>query len=312
MSGGEETGETDSGGGRRPFTRFGPFVSAVLLILLAIFNFSVMGAIIKYLSPHYSAEQLSAFRNAFGLIPSVLILLMSRDWHAAGRPIRIRQWKLGLARGGFATVAQVCFYTALTRIEFATASTLAFATPLFITALSVPLLRDHVGAWRWTAVVLGFAGILLIMQPGSEVFTPYAILPIVAAAGYAMSSILVRMMDTDVPGATLNIYATSGAMIGSIALLLATGGYQPIASAHDWMWLLAMGLFGGVAVLCLIAAYRLTKPSNLAPFEYFGIPFSFVIGWFAFGEAPFDQLLPGALLIVAAGLLIFWREHRRA
>lgn len=290
----------------------GSFLRAVIVILLAIFTFSVMGAIIKHLTPHYSAEQLSAFRNAFGLIPSFLILMLSRDWHLGRRPLLIRQWKLGLARGGLVAVAQICFYSALARIEFATASTLAFAGPLFITALSVPLLREHVGAWRWTAVIMGFAGILLIMRPGSEVFTPYAILPIAAAACYASSSILVRLMDDHVPSATLNIYSTTGALLGSICLLLATSGFRPVLSAQDWMWLLAMGLFGGFAVLCLVVAYRMTKPSNLAPFEYFGIPFSFMIGWFAFGEAPFDQLLPGALLIVAAGLLIFWREHRRA
>ena len=72
-----------------------------------------------------------------------------------------------------------------------------------------------------------------------------------------------------------------------------------------------MGIAGGIAVLALITAYRLTTPSNLAPFEYFGIPFSFIIGWFAFGEAPFERLFPGALFIVAGGLLIVWRERKR-
>ncbi len=289
----------------------GPFISGTILILFAIFMFSVMGAIIKYLGASYGAQQLSVFRNAFGLIPSCAVLLFSREWHASGRPIAIRQWKLGLFRGGFVAVAQICFYTALVHIEFATASTLAFAGPLFITALSVVLLREAVGIWRSAAVVIGFVGILIVMRPGSEIFTPFAVLPIAAAFCYATSAILVRLMDGHVPSATLNIYASIGALLGSIVLLMATAQYVPVASAHDWFWIVAMGLVGGVAVLGLISAYRLTKPSNLAPFEYFGIPFSFIIGWIAFGEAPFERLFPGAILIVAGGLLIIWRERQR-
>ncbi len=273
--------------------------------------FSVMGAIIKHMGSNYTPQQLSVFRNAFGLIPSCLVLFFSRDWHAGGRPLIIRQWKLGLLRGGFVAVAQLCFYAALIHIEFATASTLAFAGPLFITALSVPVLRESVGAWRWTAVAIGFIGVLFIMRPGSEVFTVYALLPIAAAFCYACSSIAVRLMDSHVPSATLNIYSSGGALLGSIAIMLSTTTYQPIASPGDWFWLVAMGVVGGFAVLALISAYRLTKPSNLATFEYFGIPFSFAIGWFAFSEAPFDRLLPGALLIVAGGLVIVWRESVR-
>ncbi len=291
--------------------RLGPFVSGTILILFAIFMFSVMGAIIKYLGAKYGAQQLSVFRNAFGLVPSFAVLLFSRQWHASGRPIAIRQWKLGLLRGVFVAVAQICFYTALVHIEFATASTLAFAGPLFITALSVVLLRETVGIWRSSAVIIGFIGILIVMRPGREIFTPFAVLPIAAAFCYATSAILVRLMDGHVPSATLNIYASIGALLGSIVLLIATADYVPVASAQDWFWIIAMGLVGGFAVLSLISAYRLTKPSNLAPFEYFGIPFSFIIGWFAFAEAPFERLFPGVIFIVAGGLLIIWRERQQ-
>lgn len=289
----------------------GSFVYATALILVAVLMFSVMGAIIKYMGNDYAPQQLSTLRNIFGLFPSIFVLMLSRDWHAAGRPIVIRQWRLALLRGGFVAVAQVCFYWALIHIEFATASTLVYASPLFITALSVPVLRESVGPWRWLAVGTGFAGILIIMQPGSSVFTPYALLPIAAAFCYACSSITIRLMDGQVPSATLNIYASCGALLGSTAILLTTGEIKPVASAHDWFWLIAMGLVGGFAVLALVTAYRLTAPSNLAPFEYFGIPFSFLIGWLAFSEAPVERLFPGALLVVAGGLVIVWRERLR-
>ena len=110
--------------------------------------------------------------------------------------------------------------------------------------------------------------------------------------------------------AIINSYASVGALIGSSLILIIVGGYQPVQSSTDWLWLLAMGSVGGCAVLSLIHAYRLTNPGNLSPFEYFGIPFSFVLGWLFFDETPFERLLPGVLFIVGGGLLIAWRERR--
>ena len=202
------------------------------------------------------------------------------------------------------------FYLALTKLEFATATTLAFMGPIFITVLSIPLLKHSVGLWRWAAVTIGFIGVLLVMRPGSDVFTLYALLPICASFGYSLSTVSVRLLDDHVPTATINMYASIGALIGSTTVLFSTTGYIPIESTTDWVWLLAMGTVGGFAVLSMITAYRLTKPGNLSPFEYFGIPFSFVLGWMFFDEMPFGKLFPGVLFIVAGGLLIAWRERR--
>jgi drug/metabolite transporter (DMT)-like permease len=287
------------------------FVQAVVIILSALFLFDIMGAIIKHLGGRYPAQQLSVLRNVFGLIPSIIVLLLSSEWHSAGRPMIIRNWKLGLFRGGIITFAQFSYYSALMHMEFATVNTLAFISPMFVTALSVPLLGLRVGKWRWIAVALGFVGVVWIMRPGSSVFTLYAILPLCAALFYAINSVTVRMFDTDVPTATINLYSTFGALVGSTILMSSTSGFIPVASTEDWMWIFAMGAVGGCAVLLLITAYRLTSPGNLAPFEYFGIPFSFAIGWYIFGEAPFDTLFPGALLIIGGGLLIVWRERRK-
>jgi drug/metabolite transporter (DMT)-like permease len=297
---------------RSRLSRINPFFRAVGFIMVAMFLFDVMGAIIKYMGASYPPQQLATFRNLFGLIPSLIVLFLASDWHAAGRPLIIRQWKIGLVRGGFAAVAQFCYYLSLVHLELATATTLSFAGPLFVTTLSVPILKNHVGIWRWMAVGIGFVGIVLILRPGSEIFTPYALLPIGAAIGYACASVSVRLIDTEVPVATINLYSIVGALAVSVLVLFSTTGYVAIASLHDWLWLVAMGAVGGCAVLCMITGYRLTQPSNIAPFEYFGIPFSFLLGWYFFGETPFGTLLPGALFIVAGGLLIVWRERQGA
>ena len=90
-----------------------------------------------------------------------------------------------------------------------------------------------------------------------------------------------------------------------------SGRFLPILSVTDWLWILAIGLFGGLAVVSLVTAYRLTRPRNLAPFEFFGIGYSFILGWAIFGETPFGRLFPGVLLIIGGGLLIVWRERSK-
>jgi drug/metabolite transporter (DMT)-like permease len=165
--------------------------------------------------------------------------------------------------------------------------------------------------WQWIAVIIGFVGIVMIVQPGSNIFTPWILLPLAAALGYGLAIIMVRLVDDDIPSATISLYSSMGALVGSTALMAATSGFLAIRTLEDGLWLMAAGIVGGMAVLILIMAYRLTMPSNVSPFEYFGIPFSFTIGWFVFGEAPFERIFPGALFIVAAGLLIIWRERSR-
>ncbi|HKJ54293.1 MAG TPA: DMT family transporter [Gammaproteobacteria bacterium] len=289
----------------------GRFPRAVVFLLLAILLFDLQGVIIKYLGNRYAVQQLASFRNVFGLIPSLLVLVLSREWHNRGRIVSMRQWRLGLLRGLFISIAQYCFYLSITKMELATASTLTFISPVLITLLTIPILGHRVGFWRLLAVLVGFLGVVLIMSPGSDLFSVYSLLPIGAAFGYSLSTVCVKLIEEKVPTALVNMYASVGSLTGALVILFSTTGYQGVEKTSDWVLLLAMGLVGGCAVLALISAYRLARPSSLSPFEYFGIPFSFILGWIFFGEAPFDKLIPGVFLIVAGGLLIAWRERRK-
>lgn len=292
----------------RPTDRTG---LAILLSLLALTLFDAMGLIIKLLSDRYSAMELSVWRNVFGLFPALIAVYASRQWQASGRPWRIRQWRLALARGLIVTFAQLFFYISLGVMAFATASTITYANALFMTALAVPLLGERVGLMRWGAVLVGFAGVILIMRPGTDAFSPHALLPLGAAFLYALVGVTSRLFDDDVPSPLISLYAQMSAIAGSLVIALAWGGFTPVAGWEDAAWLIAMGASGGTAVLFLVASYRMTEQSNLAPFSYFGIPIAFVLGWVFFDEAPWETLFPGALLIVAGGLLIVWRERRR-
>ena len=284
---------------------------AIIISLVALILFDSMGLVIKHLSANYSAAELSAWRNLFGIIPAIIALVLSRQWHRTGRHWRIRQWKLAMGRGAVVTVAQLLFYLSLGLMEFATASTITYANALFMTALAVPLLGEKVGWIRWIAVLIGFVGVVLVMQPGSDTFTPVALLPLSAAAFYAFVGVSARMMDDDVPSALVNVYASCTSLVAASLVALVFGGFTPIQSGQDIGWIIAMGGFGGTAVLCLVISYRMTEQSNLAPFSYFGIPLAFVLGWLFYDEKPWGALLQGAPLIVAGGLLIIWRERMR-
>lgn len=284
--------------------------AAIAMSLLALLLFDIMGLIIKYLSPRYTAAELSAYRNFFGVLPSIIALWSSKSWHQSGRPLKLRQWKLGLARGIYVTFAQFLFYYSLGKLAFATATTITYANALFMTALAVPLLGERVGLVRWSAVLIGFVGVLMVMKPGGESFDMDALAPLGAAFLYALAGVSARQMDADVPSPLINLYSVIAALLGSLALAICVGGFSPLASWHDLWWIIAMGTVGGTAVLCLVVSFRMTEQSNLAPFTYFGIPIAFVAGWLVFDETPWSDLFPGAILIAAGGLLVIWRERR--
>lgn len=283
---------------------------AILLSLLALVLFDGMGLIIKRLSTDYTAAELSAYRNLFGLIPSAIALWTTRAWHRAGRPLGMRQWKLSVIRGGCVTVAQLLFYFSLGHLAFATASTITYTNALFMTALAVPILGEKVGWLRWLAVGIGFVGVILVVNPGQDAFNPVALAPLGAALLYALAGVLARLLDDDVPSPLANLHSSGVALVGSVILVFMLGGFSPLSNPSDLGWIIIMGGFGGSAVLCLVISFRMTEQSNLAPFSYFGIPMAFVLGWLFFEEAPVADLFPGALLIVAGGLLVIWRERR--
>lgn len=289
----------------------GTVARAIALSLLALVFFDLMGLVIKFLSPSYSAAELSVYRNIFGTIPAVIALWSSPAWHRGGRRIKVRQWVLICSRGLIVTFAQFMFYLSLGRIAFASATTISYSGALFMTGFAVILLGERVGVIRWTAVLVGFVGVLMVVGPGRETFTLDSLLPLGAAALYALVGVSARLIDADVPSALANLYSSVFAVAGSLALAIFLGGFTPIQSQSDLLWIAAMGGFGGTAVLFLVISYRMTEQSNLAPFSYFGIPMAFFFGWIFFGEAPVNDMFPGAILIAVGGLLVVLRDRRR-
>ena len=195
-------------------------------------------------------------------------------------------------------------------MNFATASTLTFSSPFFIIILSILLLKHKVGIYRWSAVIIGFIGVVMIMRPTNEIFSIYSIYPILTALIWAFYMIILRFIPDHHPPAKIEFYTLLSSLVGSVLLMIFVTDYVPIQNTYHWILMIMIGIFGGTATVLFIYAYRMVHPSKLAAFEYLGIPSSFVLGWIFFSEAPLDQLFPGVIGIVAAGFIVIWRDRK--
>lgn len=284
---------------------------AIPISLLGALLLISMDTIAKFMIEIFPVTQVSVFRNITGIFFILLIYLGESYWRRERLTYKVRNWKLAFFRGVFVAIAQIAFFGSLLQLELASAVTIGYAGPFIGTALSVPLLGERVGPWRWVAVAIGFVGVVLVIRPGSDVFSVYALLPLIAAFCYSTSIILMRRFEPDEKHALINIYAQISALVISTIFMFSIETPVAITQFSVILWFLFMGFLGATGIYCLTLAYRLVPPAVVAPFDYFGVIFALLLGWFVFAEWPFDRLFPGVLFIVGAGLLIIWRESRR-
>ena len=282
---------------------------AVILSLSGLFLLDCMGIAIKYLREDYPAAQLSVFRNLFGMLPCFIALYFSQDWHNQGRKVAIKQWKLGLFRGVFVSVAQLCLYTSYLYIPFALVATMEYTGPMMVTLLAIPLLGEKFGWYKSLAVISGFIGILFIMEPWSEDFNIIILLPILAALGYSLARVTALNFTMDTPTPLINIYGQIGTMVCSLLLVLIFNIWENFKNIYDIFILLLMGIAGGTGTLLLIYGSRRAELSKIMPFDYIEIFFALILGWIFFKEWPVDQLFPGALFIIIGGIIIYLRQN---
>ena len=285
-------------------------IRAILVCLLAYLCFDLMSVHVRILSVRYSPQELSVYRNVLGVLPSILLLIYTRELSFDIKDYKIKKWKLAFGRGLLVALAQLLFYTALADLELATVSALGQTNAIFIVLIAVIFYGEKVGAWRWSAVIIGFGGAVWIMQPGSNMFTWTAALPIGAAFCYAASMVTLRSFDVSISSAIIYLYSSVAAALGAILLATGTTNFSPIQSMSDALLIFSMSLCGGFGVVFLMYAFRQAPASVLAPFSYFGILTAFGLGWIVFDELPLDKLFPGVILIILSGLTILWREER--
>ena len=286
-------------------------IRAILICLLAYLCFDLMGVHVRILSAHYSPQELSVYRNVLGVLPTIVLLAYTRELSFNLGSYKIKQWKLAFLRGLFVAIAQLMFYVAIANLELATVSALGQTTSIFVVLIAIIIYREKVGVWRWGSIILGFIGAILIVRPGSDVFSWTALMPIGAAFFYASSMVTLRSFYKSISSAVLYLYSASSAALCAIILAIITTDFTPIQSFKDLVLIFSMSICGGYGVIFLMFAFRNAPAAVLAPFSYFGIITAFLFGWLIFDEFPINTLFPGILLIIFAGLTILWREQKQ-
>jgi drug/metabolite transporter (DMT)-like permease len=262
-----------------------------------------MDAIIKEMSEAYGAMELVLFRSLFGLIPVVIIIMMT------GRISMLATRRPGLQalRAILATVTTFLFFLSLQYLPLGEAVALVFAAPIFLTVLAGPVLGEKVGPRRWFAVAVGFVGVLTILRPGSDVFSPYALLPVSAALTFSFTMLLGRKLALTDNSTSIVFYTSVGGVLAS-AVLVPMDWITP--TLDHFPWLLLIGILGGVGQLLIVQAFRYAEASMLAPFEYTCIVWAILFGYLIWSELPDQWTVVGASIVIASGLYIAQRESR--
>ena len=284
---------------------------AIATMLLAVLCVDFYMVVIKFLGDDYSIIQLALFRNAAAIIPLFLLLLFTKEHFLVFKNVDKKFIYLSFLRGLCFLSMNIFVFISVINLQFATAMTLTFSSPFFIVILSIIFLRDKVGIYRWSAVIIGFIGVVMIMKPSGDIFNIYSIFPILTALAWALSVIILKYIPDGHSTAKIQLYTLIFNVLGAAILFLLTSNHVEIQSAKDFWLMMLTGLLGGTAAILFIYSYRLIEASKIASFEYFGIPSSFVLGWFFFNEAPWSQLFPGVLVIFFAGMLIIWRDNEK-
>lgn len=293
----------------------------VLSLLAGIAVFSVQDVIIKLISGTYPVHEAMTVRSlvALPLLLAIVALNGGVATLASGRA------PLLILRGAIMFVSYTTYYLAFAALPLATCIAIFFATPLFITILSAAFLHEKVEAPRWAAVLAGFAGVLLIVRPGSAVFDMAALLPIVAALTYAVSQILARKLGADQSASVMTFYSNGVYLVAGLVLALIFGNGGPAEGMHkslaflvrgwvapnatDLLLMAACGVIAAIALTLLSQAYRSAKASTIAPFEYAAILLSVAYGWFIWGEWPDPVSWGGIAVVIGSGLYVMVRER---
>lgn len=275
---------------------------AVSFMLLGVSGGLSLDLCAKALLADYSLEQFVFLRSLIGV---TIFLLLGRQF-GGWRSLVTAKWRWHLLRTFLSTITMFAFFYGLSHMPLVDALTLGFTAPLMVTALSVPFLGEHVGWRRWIAVTAGFAGVLIILRPGTTEISFASVAVLIAAFTYACMAITSRKLSTTESSYALSVYVIAGPMIVSATML--GGGSWQVPDANGWLLFTLAGASSVVTWIGIIGAYRRASPAILAPFEYTALIGGAIAGYLIWNEVPDRWVLVGATVIIASGLFVVYRE----
>jgi drug/metabolite transporter (DMT)-like permease len=273
------------------------------LMLAGTALFSVNDALGKWLVASYSVGELLLVRSVAALILLAPLVLRAglAAFTTAPRPV------LQIARVVLSTVEVAMFFWAVSYLPLADTVTFYLAAPIYVTALSVILLGEEVGWRRWTAVVVGFAGVILAMRPSAATFTLPALIALAGSMVFALLMVTTRQLRE-----TSNTVLVAGQVGGTFLFgVMAAPPVWITPPPRDLALLALFGVFAFLALACINRSLTLAPASMVVPYQYTIIIWATVLGYIVFGDLPDAFTLSGAAIIIAAGLYIFWREEMR-
>jgi drug/metabolite transporter (DMT)-like permease len=276
--------------------------TGVLYMVASVTCFAVMDLCIKWLN-YYPFGEVFFARFFFGLIPIFLLIPKDKwsDFYKTTRP------GLHAFRATCGTIAFICIFFGLRQLPLADVVSLTFGGPIFVTIASIIFLSEKVGIKRWSAVFLGFIGMILIVQPAFTQLNYYYLAPVLFCVFFAGVAISVRALSKTEPNYRIAFYFTIlCAVIGLCTLPF--GWVMP--TTKDLFLFIIMGLCGSIANLLLTQSYRLAEASLVTPIKYLSLVYAITFGFIIWGEVPKPLMLAGALLVVLSSLIIFIREKK--
>lgn len=280
----------------------GVSVAGPALMLIGMLMFALNDTMGKWLVASYGLGQVVLLRSL-----AALVILVPMVW-MAGLPALTkaeRPW-MQLARVICSTAEVFCFYYAVMYLPLADVMTYWLAAPIYVAALSPLLLGDHVGWRRWTAIAIGFVGVIITLEPSAAMFTAPAVISIIGSAAFAFMMISGRFLR-GTPDTTLVFFQVMGA--GLAGLAFAPFDWSPIQSGFDLGLLGLLGIVAMAAHMLVNRALKISDAATVAPLQYTLLLWAVIFGFLFFGDVPRLTMLIGAALIVASGLFIFIREQ---
>ncbi|MAQ85169.1 MAG: hypothetical protein CMH12_18230 [Maritimibacter sp.] len=284
------------------FSRLGPTAQGILFVIAAMACLPLMDSMAKAIAER-SNPIMATWARYLGQTIAVAIVVIPK----MPRVLKTRYPGLQFLRSVFLLIATTCFYFSIVPIGLANATAVLNLNPVLITLGAALLLGERFGLRRAFAVVAALVGALIVIRPGTAVFSPYALLPLAAAVFVAAYSVATRFVGRDEDAWTSLLYT---AMFGAIALSFAVPFFWVTPDLTTIGLMAVIGLVGSTGHLCLIRAYMAAEASTIAPFAYAQLLFATLWGMLFFGEFPDGWTLVGALVIVGAGLYVWHRESR--
>ena len=276
----------------------------VALTLASIVFFVALDSVAKIMTQTLPSLQIAWGRYVFSVI--LLPLLISP--RALIPALRTRRLDLQMARSVLLVSVTCAFFIAIRHIPLADAVAIGFAAPFITSMLAIPVLGEKVGIRRWTAITVGFVGVMIVLRPGFEERHWAYFLPLAVAAGMAAYNVLTRLVNRYDEARTSMAYNNvAGAVVMSLVVLILPGQWVP-PGAIDWLMLALLGGCAMTGHFCLIHAFRHAPVSALAPFAYSHMILAMVAGLVVFQEVPDFWTLAGVAVIAASGVYIFHRE----